>query len=459
MHFEQFYLGCLAHASYLVGSGGRAAVIDPQRDVELYLEAARRADLEIQYVIETHLHADFVSGHIELASRTGAEIVFGKSCDAAFPFRPVSDGDSIKLGTMELRFLETPGHTPESISILVIDTALGSLPQKVLTGDTLFIGDVGRPDLVGSKGYSADAMAGMLYDSIHDKLLALDDAVEVYPAHGAGSMCGRNISQARASTIGEQRQFNYALKPMPREAFVRIMTTELPQTPSYFPHDAELNRIGATPLDQLPKPARLEPEALNLDTDFILDVRSAAAFGTAHIQGAVNIALGGQFASWCGTLIPSDRAIVIVADNNEEVDEAVLRLTRVGIENVRGYLSGGIYAWDKVGCAIETLEQIPADELKARIGEAENLQLVDVRRPAEFNQGHVRDALNLPLDALSKSSEVLDPQRPVAVVCKSGYRSAAGASLLLAAGYQVTNVVGGLDAWVSNGYAIDTGNA
>jgi hydroxyacylglutathione hydrolase len=459
MHFEQFYLGCLAHASYLVGSEGLGAVVDPQRDIDIYLEAARKADLEIRYVIKTHLHADFVSGHIELAGRTGAEIVFGKRCDAAFPFRAVSDGDTIGLGTTMLQFLETPGHTPESISMLVIDTEAGPLPQKVLTGDTLFIGDVGRPDLVGSKGYSADEMAGMLYDSLHDKLLLLDDTVEVYPAHGAGSMCGRNISQARASTIGEQRRFNYALKPMPREEFIRIMTAELPQVPSYFPRDAELNRVGAAPLDELPKPSQLEPAALDLDSDFILDVRSAAAFGTAHIPGAINIALGGQFASWCGTLIPSDRPIVVVSDNNEEIDETILRLARVGIENVRGYLSGGIYTWDKAGRAIETLEQIPADELESRIDEPGNLQLVDVRRRAEFDQGHVPTAVNLPLDDLGKGIEELDPHRAVAVMCKSGYRSAAAASLLAAAGFQVTNVVGGLDAWVSNGYAIDTEGA
>ncbi len=457
MYFEQFYLGCLAHASYLIGSDGSAAVIDPQRDVELYLEAARTADLEIQYVIETHLHADFVSGHLELAARTGATIVFGQRCDAAFPFRPVGDGDSIKLGTTMLHFLETPGHTPESISILVIDTEIGSRPQKVLTGDTLFIGDVGRPDLVGSKGHSAEEMAEMLYDSIHGKLLALDDSVEVYPAHGAGSMCGRNISQARASTIGEQRRFNYALKSMPQEEFVRIMTSELPQTPSYFPRDAELNRLGASPLNELPKPSQLEPEALNLDSDFLLDVRSGAAFGTAHIPGAINIALGGQFASWCGSLVPSDRPIVVVTDNKEEIEEAVLRLARVGIENVRGYLSGGIYAWDKAGCPIETLEQIPPDELEARIDDPGNVQLLDVRRPTEFSQGHIPDAMNLPLDGLVKGMEGLAPHLPVAVICKSGYRSAAAASLLAASGFEVTNVVGGIDAWISNGYAVETG--
>ncbi len=248
MHFKQFYLGCLAHASYLIGSEGHAAVVDPQRDVDQYIDEAKAQSLEIKYVIETHLHADFVSGHHELAERTGAEIVFGHKSDASFPYRAVWDGDEIMLGKVTLRFLETPGHTPESISIVVIDTLDPNQPQKVLTGDTLFIGDVGRPDLVGSKGYTSEQMAGMLYESLHGKLFKLDDSVEVYPAHGAGSLCGRNIAKETSSTIGEQRQYNYALKPIPKEDFVRMMTSDLPEVPEYFPRDAELNRQGATAL-------------------------------------------------------------------------------------------------------------------------------------------------------------------------------------------------------------------
>ncbi|MCA1850039.1 MAG: MBL fold metallo-hydrolase, partial [Acidobacteria bacterium] len=245
MYFKQFYLGCLAHASYLIGSEGEAAVVDPQRDVDLYIIEAASEGLEIKYVIETHLHADFVSGHRELAARTRAEIIFGEKAGATFPHLAVKDGDEIRLGKVVLRIMETPGHTPESISVLVINTEVSSEPQKVLTGDALFIGDVGRPDLAGAKGYTPEQMAAMLYDTLHEKLLKLDDHVEVYPAHGAGSACGRNISKETSSTIGQQRQFNYALKPMPKEEFVRMMTKDLPPAPPYFPHDAEYNRTGA----------------------------------------------------------------------------------------------------------------------------------------------------------------------------------------------------------------------
>jgi len=298
MYFKQFYLGCLAHASYLIGSDGEAAVVDPQRDVDQYLKEAEEQGLNIKYVIETHLHADFVSGHRELAARTGAEIVFGAKAAATFPHRAVKDGDKLHVGKVILRVMETPGHTPESISLLVIDSGASSEPTKVLTGDTLFIGDVGRPDLAGAKGYTSQEMAELLYDSLHQKLLKLPDTVEVYPAHGAGSMCGRNISKETSSTIGEQRKFNYALKPMSRNEFVRLMTTDLPEAPKYFSRDAEINRTGAPALDEVPRPIALsaqEVRALLEQGLTVLDVRSAAPFGTGHVRGAINIGLGGQF--------------------------------------------------------------------------------------------------------------------------------------------------------------------
>ena len=259
MYFKQFYLGCLAHASYLIGSDGEAAVVDPQRDVDQYIEEAQRQGMKIKYVVETHLHADFVSGHHELAERTGAKIVFGAKAGVMFEHVAVRDGDALKIGKVELRVLETPGHTPESISLLLGDPAEPGKPMKVLTGDTLFIGDVGRPDLAGGKGYSAEQMAGMLYDSLQQKLMNLSDETEVYPAHGAGSMCGRNISKDTSSTIGQQRLFNYALKPMSKDEFVKMMTTDLPEAPSYFAQDAEMNRAGAAALKELPAPAELNP--------------------------------------------------------------------------------------------------------------------------------------------------------------------------------------------------------
>ena len=457
MYFKQFYLGCLAHASYLIGSEGEAVVVDPQRDVDQYIDEAKSQGLKIRYVIETHLHADFVSGHSELAERTGAEIVFGRRADAKFPFHPVADGDEIELGQATLRFMETPGHTPESISILVTDRAPTDAPQKVLTGDTLFIGDVGRPDLVGSKGYSAEDMASMLYSSLHDKLLRLDDAVEVYPAHGAGSLCGRNISKDTSSTIGQQRQFNYALKSMPEEEFVRMMTSELPPVPAYFPKDAELNRQGATPLDALPTPEALRPEDVNLERELILDVRPSAGFGTAHVPGSINIGLCGQFASWAGSLLSTDRPIVIVAESDDEVSEAVMRLARVGVDSVRGYVDGGIYAWDKAGKPTAKIEQIPVEELHDRVQEAAQLQVVDVRGPGEYVNGHAVGAVNIPLTDLAQRVDELDPGRPIAVICQGGYRSSAAASILEGCGFRtVANVVGGTQAWVSSGFEVET---
>lgn len=461
MFFKQFYLGCLAHASYMIGSSGEAAVVDPRRDVDEYIEEARANGLEIKYVIETHLHADFVSGHRELAERTGAEIVFGRKAGAAFPHRAVKDGDQIAVGAVVLRFLETPGHTPESISVLVIDSEVSDKPAKVLTGDALFIGDVGRPDLVAAKGYTPSHMAGLLYDALHEKLLRLDDDVEVYPAHGAGSMCGRNIGQETWSTIGEQRQTNYALKPMPRDEFVRMMTTDLPDAPPYFSRDAEINRAGAPALEELRRPTELSPQEVqsaSREGSVVLDVRPAAAFGNGHVAGALNIGLSGQFASWAGTLIPPGAPIVIVADDPAGVDEAITRLARVGIESVKGYLAGGMYAWHEAALPVVRIEQMPVDELKRRIAEERELLVVDVRRPAEYDSGHVPGALSIPLASLKDRFGKLDPRRPTAIICATGYRSSAASSLLAPRGFEkLFNIVGGTSAWISAGFATERG--
>lgn len=462
MFFKQFYLGCLAHASYMIGSEGQAAVVDPQRDVDQYINEAEAQGFKIKYVIETHLHADFVSGHRELAARTGAEIIFGEKSGAEFAYRPVKDGAEITLGRATLRFIDTPGHTPESISILVIDNDVSSQPQKVLTGDALFIGDVGRPDLAGGRGYTAEQMAGLLYDSLHNKLMKLDDAVEVYPAHGAGSMCGRNISKETSSTIGEQRRFNYALKPMSKEAFVRMMTADLPEAPAYFPRDAEINRTGAAALEELPRPRGLSPEEVeNLSNQghLILDVRASAAFGTGHVRGALNIGLGGQFATWCGTLIGLGTPIVLIADDLAAVDEAVMRLARVGIETVAGYLAGGMRAWDEAGLEISTIPQMPVDELREQIAEGADLQIVDVRRPGEYADGHVPGAINLTLARLERELSKLDSDRSTAVICASGYRSSAATSILERSGFSQTfNVVGGTNGWRNAGYEVEAEN-
>src|SRR6185503_15841844 len=292
MYFKQFYLGCLAHASYLIGSEGEAAVVDPQRDVDQYVAEANANGFKIKFVIETHLHADFVSGHRELADRTGAEIVFSAEAGATFSHRAVKEGDELRVGKAVLKVMETPGHTPESISILVTDTEDATQPQRILTGDTLFVGDVGRPDLAGGKGYTPAMMAGMMYDTLHHKLLRLPDEVEVYPAHGAGSMCGKNMSKETSSTIGQQRQFNYALQPMSKDEFVRMMTTDLPPAPDYFAKDAEINRGGAEALGDLPSiPALSVKQLRDLQTQtpnlVVLDVRSATEFGAGHVPGSI----------------------------------------------------------------------------------------------------------------------------------------------------------------------------
>ena len=450
MYFKQFYLGCLAHASYMIGSGGEAAVVDPRRDVDSYIDEAREQGLEIKHVIETHLHADFVSGHRELASRTGAKIYFGAKAGAKFEHVPVREGDEIHMGDVVLRFLETPGHTPESVSVLVVDRAVSDAPKAVLTGDTLFIGDAGRPDLLGAK-MSAQELAGMLFDSLHDKLMTLPDSVEVYPAHGAGSLCGRNISSETSSTIGQQREFNYALRPMPREDFVRMMTTDLPEAPEYFARDVAINRDGAAEMTDLPEPAALEPrdvEALRKKGAIVLDTRSSAQYGAGHVPGSMNIGLSGQFASWAGALLSPSTPIVLVSEEEEEVREARTRLARVGIENVAGYLAGGILEWHRAGLPLATMEQVSVEELHARMREGQVAKIVDVRRPGEWNAGHIADALHAPLNTLAGSAASLPKDEPVAVICQSGYRSSIATSILEQQGLtRVTNVVGGMNAW------------
>jgi len=455
MYFEQFYLGCLAHASYMVGSEGVAAVVDPQRDVEVYLEAAQANGLRIRYVIETHLHADFVSGHRELATRTGAQIYVGARAGARFPHVAAAQGEEIRFGQCILRFLETPGHTVESVCVAVTDLERSTEPYAVLTGDTLFIGDVGRPDL--SPDHTPRQLAGLLYDSLHGKLLSLADDVRVYPAHGAGSLCGRQMSTERWSTIGEQRAKNYALQPAGRDEFVHLLTDSLPERPAYFARDAEINRMGAAALDELPPIEELLPEGLarlQQSGTAVLDTRPDAEFGEGHIAGSVNIPLAGQFASWAGALLGLETDLILVAADAERAAEARMRLARVGIERVAGYLAG-IAAWKRAGQPVERMAQITVQDLDSLRNADAGLQIVDVRRPAEWDEGHLEGALSLPLNQLATAIRQLDPARVVAVHCKGGYRSAIAASLLARAGFHaVVNVTGGFDAWKAAGLPV-----
>ncbi len=453
MYFEQFYLGCLAHASYLLASGGEGVVVDPQRDVELYLKAAEDHGVTIRHIFESHLHADFVSGHRELAARTGATIYMGAQAGATFPHVPVSDGFELKFAQASIRVLETPGHTPESICLVVTDREKSPAPWAVLTGDTLFIGDVGRPDL--STRHTPAELAGLLYDSLHDKLLTLADGVLVYPAHGAGSLCGKNMRAERSSTIGTERLTNYALQIKSREEFVAQLTSNLPARPEYFLKDAEINRTGAAALADLPPLRAITPldlKSMLSAGEIALDVRPGDEFAAGHVPGSVNIALSGQFASWAGTVLGLAAHPVLIGGSDDEgsntqLAEARLRLTRVGIEVLDGYLAGGVAAWKQAGLPVATISQVTAEELNVQL-KSNDVQVLDVRREPEWDAGHIEDAVWWPLDNFRVSPPEIDHDAPIAVHCKGGYRSMIASSLLQRAGFKhVINVIGGFDAW------------
>jgi hydroxyacylglutathione hydrolase len=457
MYFEQFYLTCLAHASYMIGSEGEAAVIDPQRDVDIYLKAADEQNLKIRHIFETHLHADFVSGHKELAARTGAKIYIGAQANAGFPHVPLTDAFEVKMGAVRIRALETPGHTLDSICLVITDEEESAQPCAVLTGDTLFIGDVGRPDL--SKTHTSRELAGLLYDSLHEKLLALPDAVMVYPAHGAGSLCGRAMRAERSSTIGTERLTNYALQIGSREEFIGQLTTNLPTRPDYFLEDAEINRSGAATLTELPPLPGLSPaevQALlhqNVDVNIhlnVLDVRPGDDFAAGHVPGSINIALSGQFASWAGGILGIHSKPILICESDAQIEEARLRLARVGIEELRGYLAGGVAAWQKAGLPVLKTAQISAQELnqKLREGSWRAVDIIDVRREGEWQAGHIAEVECRALDTFPHGLPAIDRSRPVAVHCKSGFRSMIACSLLERAGHRnVINVAGGFDAW------------
>lgn len=457
MYFQQFYLGCLAHASYMLGSDGEAAVVDPQRDIDIYLEAAAANGLTIRHIFETHLHADFVSGHMELARRTGATIYIGERAGAAFPHHPLHDGIEIRFGRVRITALETPGHTPESVCLVVTDEEKTAEPWAVLTGDTLFIGDVGRPDL--SPQFSSQQLAGMLYDSLNTKLMRLPDQVLVYPAHGAGSLCGRNMRAERFSTIGTERLTNYALQIKDRGEFIRQVTTNLPARPEYFAQDAQINRQGAAALAELPPLKAIAPQELHslLQQDvFALDVRPVTDFAAGHVPGSVNIALSGQFASWAASVLGLQACPVLIAETPAQYSEARMRLARVGIEDAWGYLDGGIAAWRESEFPMAELPQITVEELHQRLGSG-NLQLLDVRREPEWQAGHIAGAAWWPLDRFKVSPPEIDPAVPLVVHCQGGYRSVIACSLLRRAGLQnVINVIGGFDAWQKAGLEVET---
>jgi len=449
-------LSCLAHASYLVADEetGIAAVIDPQRDVDQYIEDAAERGLQIRYVFLTHFHADFVSGHLELKERVGAKIYLGAKAEAEFDFVPVKDGDTVEFGKVRLKVLETPGHTPESISIVVYDLDRSDRkPFAVFTGDTLFIGDVGRPDLLASIGYTSDQLADMLFDSLHGKLLTLPDDTRVYPAHGAGSLCGKQLEDAAFSTIGEQRKYNYALQPMSREEFKRMVTADQPEAPAYFLHDAILNRQNRPVLDDVMKEA-VRPlelaEVLEIAREGgqLLDTRNAADFAGAHLKGSINIGLDGRYAMWCGSILDKEKPIVVIADEGRE-EEAIMRLGRIGFDHVRGFLRDGIRSLESRPEWVGTLQRITAPALAERIDEDDNLVVLDVRSEKEWRAGHLEGSINVPVNHLLERIDELPSDKTLAVHCQSGYRSSIACSLLAKMGRDdLYDVVGGIKAWL-----------
>lgn len=465
MIIKQFYLNCLAHASYVIGDeqSRTAAIVDPQRDVDAYLACAAEHGLRIAHVFLTHFHADFIAGHLELRDRVGATIYLGKAATAEYAFQPLGDGDAVTFGQVRLEAMETPGHTPESMCLTVYDLAeSATTPKAVLTGDTLFVGDVGRPDLRAALGWSAADLGALLYTSVRDKLLKLPDSSLVYPAHGAGSLCGKAIRQETVSTIGEQRRSNYALQPMSREAFIDLVTADQPDAPPYFTYDAVLNSRERQTLEQALarelRPLTID-ELLAEQTQGvqILDTRDPAEFAAAHLEGSVNIGLIGQYATWAGTVLTREQPIAIVADPGAETESA-LRLGRIGFDHVIGYLAGGLRSADGSAARIVTTERLSAEVAAARLASQAAPVCVDVRAPGERAQKRIEGSLHIPLTRLAGRMSEIPAERPVLVYCAGGYRSSIAASLLQRAGRKhVSELAGGMTAWEAAGLPVHTG--
>jgi hydroxyacylglutathione hydrolase len=454
MEFIQYYLDCLSHASYLIGdeTTGRAVVVDPQRDIAEYLADAEQLGLRIELVIETHFHADFVSGHLELAQAAGATIVYSSVAAPEFDFMGVEDGQRISLGDVTLEFRHTPGHTPESMSIVVYEHRGDRIPYGVLTGDTLFIGDVGRPDLLASIGFTRDELAESLYTSLHEQLMPLPDATRVYPAHGAGSACGKNLSTDLWSTIGEQKRTNYALRAPDKQTFIDLVTEGQPPAPGYFGYDAILNRKDRALLDETELPPAMDYRQA---TDVVargavlIDGRSPEEFAQGHLRGAVNIGLAGRYAEFAGSVMRPDTDIVLVTDAGHEL-EGKNRLARIGFDRVIGYLADPERTMFEHRDDVRVASRLTAAAFGQRAAQIDGLQIVDVRNPGEAAAGMVPGAVNIPVGQLPDRVGELDPTAPTVVYCAGGYRSSVAASLLRQRGFgDVSDIVGGYTAWTT----------
>lgn len=449
MFIKQLYTGCLSEAAYYIESNGEAAVIDPLRDIDTYLELSNERKAKIKYIFETHFHADFVSGHIDLAKTTDAPIVYGPDTVTMFPAHIAKDGEKFMVGELTIEVLHTPGHTLESTCYLLKDEAGNN--HCVFTGDTLFVGDVGRPDLAQKANeITTSDLAGMMYDSLQRKILPLADNVIVYPAHGPGSSCGKNLGPDTSSTIGEEKKFNYALKAASKEEFIKVVTDGITPPPSYFPINAKINKEGYDSLDEVlelaMRPVTVEKLKELLNTDIILlDTRPSSVFTEGFIPGSISIGLDGRFAEWAGSILPFDVPLFLVAEPGKE-KESIIRLARVGLDKVQGYLQGGYEAWKESGEISDLIIDVEADELMMDIPFDPNLVVIDVRKPIEFAEGHLKDAVNIPLsDMIDPASMAnIEDNQNLYVHCAGGYRSIIAASMLKRQGiHNLRNVVGG----------------
>ena len=454
MLLKHYFLGKIAHSSYILAGTGSCAVIDPQRDVDLYLTQARELGVPITHIVQTHLHADFISGHMDLAQKTGATIYAPKSANCSFDHVPLVEGDTIEIENMLLQVLETPGHTPEHVCYTVTDGARGDTPIGVFVGDVLFVGDVGRPDLFPEM---ATDLAGQLHDSLHEKLLKLPDHCEVYPAHGAGSLCGRSMGAKYRTTIGYERRYNAALQ-LDKEDFVSSLTSRMPPAPDHFGRCSDINRDGPTLLADLPeleglRPAQFQERVADRAVE-VLDVRSYTAFASLHIPGAWHLDLNGNFPTFAGWVLPTDKDILLVADSYEGAVTADLWARRVGMDRIVGYLDGGMMAWATRGYRTADIHLVSAEALHDRVTGTSNLVLVDVRTPLEFEDGHIGGAVNIPAPDLRTRYQELDPDKPTFLVCSSGNRSSLGASILKQHGFkELHNLAGGMTGYSQAGYA------
>lgn len=455
MYVQQFFVRGLSHSSYLLGGSKTCAIIDPRRDVQIYIDAAEEMGLRITHILQTHLHADFVSGHMDLAERTGATIVVPASGGSKFEHMGVAEGDSFDIDHLKVSVLETPGHTPEHISYVVVDTSRGSEPASVFPGDTLFVGDVGRPDLFPGQ---AERLANSLYTSLHDKLLKLPDFCEVYPAHGAGSLCGRAMSAKRTSTIGYERLYNSALQVAEVDAFVHSLTHDMPGAPDHFSRCSAINGAGPATVNSLPRIVPLLPaafaERMRQSDTIVVDLRGYEAFGGQHVPGAYHITAKGNLPTFAGWVLPPDKNILLVAESPADVHDGAIWLRRVGLDHIVGYLDGGMNAWANAGFEFSSVPQLSMSALTNLMGGQKSMVLLDTRGPSEFASSHIEGSINIPAPDLRTRHTELDPSLPVAVICNTGNRSSIGVSLLLRAGFtQVYNVAGGVTAFSAAGLA------